>query len=257
MLVYRETKQNFMQDVVDDRIAGRITEAFEARLHRAQAGEKRAWKNSMEYMHKVLSTDDISGDCGVAIEFGVPLTPSRIDFVLTGEAGDRGAAVIVELKQWEKLEKVERRDALVRTYVGGAVQEKPHPSYQAWSYARMIEDYNEDVRNRRIDLAPCAYLHNYRAAAAGDPLFDDSYGRYLKEAPAFCQGDVRKLREFIAGEQFRDLPREERRMLVKQEVVMTELVDVLNERITYWRGDDFQLGKACDLSGDGTCEACQ
>lgn len=69
--------------------------------------------------------------------------------------------------------------------------------------------------------------------------------------------NLSKLREFIAGEQFRGLPREERRMLVKQEVVMTELVDVLNERITYWRGDDFQLGKACDLSGDGTCEACQ
>ena len=198
MLVYRETKQNFMRDVEDDRIADRITAAFEARLHRAQKGEKRAWKNSMEYMYKVLNTDGISGGCGVAIEFGVPYTSSRIDFVLTGERAERGAAVIVELKQWDKLEKVERRDALVRTYVGGGEREVPHPSYQAWSYARMIDDYNEAVRDHRIDLAPCAYLHNYQAAKAGDPLFDVSYDRYLKEAPAFCEGDVRKLREFIA-----------------------------------------------------------
>lgn len=26
----------------------------------------------------------------------------------------------------------------------------------------MIEDYNEDVRKYKINLKPCAYLHNYR-----------------------------------------------------------------------------------------------
>lgn len=66
-----------------------------------------------------------------------------------------------------------------------------------------------------------------------------------------------KLREFIAGEQFRALHREERRMLINQEAVMTELVAVLNERIAYWRGDGFDLGAPANLADDGTCEACQ
>ena len=38
----------------------------------------------MEYMNKVLNASSIPDGCGVAIEFGVPYTSSRIDFLLTG-----------------------------------------------------------------------------------------------------------------------------------------------------------------------------
>lgn len=42
---------------------------------------------------------------------------------------------------------------------------------------------------------------------------------------------------------------------------MTELATVLAERVAAFLpapvGDDFPLGKACDLSGDTGCEACQ
>ena len=47
-------------------------------------------------MYRVLNTEAIPGGCGVTIEFGVPYTSSRIDFLLTGrQNGDRDAAVIV------------------------------------------------------------------------------------------------------------------------------------------------------------------
>jgi uncharacterized protein len=73
----------------------------------------------MQYMYRVLNTDDIPGGCGVAIEFGVPYTSSRIDFLLTGrQNGARDSAVIVELKQWSELEAVPGKDAIVRTFVG-------------------------------------------------------------------------------------------------------------------------------------------
>lgn len=56
-------------------------------------------------MYKVLNTPALPDGCGVAIEFSVPYTSSRIDFLLTGrQDGARDAAVIVELKQWEALE---------------------------------------------------------------------------------------------------------------------------------------------------------
>ena len=46
-----------------------------------------------------------------------------------------------------------------------------------------------------------------------------------------------------------------------QEDVMTELATVLAERIAAFMPAaaeaDFPLGKACDLSGDTACEACQ
>lgn len=203
MLVYKATKSEFVADVTNDVIVTRITEAFEARLHRANASEVRSWKNSMEYMNKVLNTSDIPDQCGVAIEFGVPYTNSRIDFLLTGrgmgtdDVPGTDAAVIVELKQWDKLEAVPGQDAIVRTYVGGANRNVSHPSYQAWSYAQMIEAYNESVRDEQIELLPCAYLHNYKVADGYDPLLDPAYFEYLGRAPVFCQGDVVKLRSFI------------------------------------------------------------
>lgn len=74
---------------------------------------------------------------------------------------------------------------------------------------------------------------------------------------------LRKLRAFIADEKrpYRNLPRDERRRLMRQEDIMTELAMVLAERIAAFlpaaAEADFPLGKACDLSGEGTCEACQ
>lgn len=198
MLVYQATKREFMDDVEADAIADHITAAFERKLHRANPAEVTSWRNSMEYMYKVLNTPAVPDGCGVAIEFSVPYTSSRIDFLLTGrQNGARDAAVIVELKQWQALEALPAKDGVVRTFVGGAHRETAHPSYQAWSYARMIEDYNEAVRRAEIELVPCAYLHNYRESPMHDPLRDPAYLEYLERAPAFCSGDALKLRDFI------------------------------------------------------------
>ncbi len=48
----------------------------------------------------------------------------------------------------------------------------------------MIEDYNEAVREARIDLLPCAYLHNYKCAEppAYDRLLDPSNAYRLSNA---------------------------------------------------------------------------
>lgn len=198
MLVYEATKAEFMDDVDRDLIADHITAAFERKVHRANPREVESWRNSMQYMYRVLNTEAIPGGCGVAIEFGVPYTSSRIDFLLTGrQNGTRNTAVIVELKQWQALEAIPTKDGVVRTFIGGAHRETAHPSYQAWSYARMIEDYNESVRNAEVGLVPCAYLHNYRESPVHDPLRDPAYLEYLERAPAFCNGDAMRLRDFI------------------------------------------------------------
>ncbi len=112
MLVYQATKREFMDDVEHDLIADHITAAFERKLHRANPAEVKSWRNSMEYMYKVLNTPALPDGCGVAIEFSVPYTSSRIDFLLTGrQDGARDAAVIVELKQRQSLEAVPTKTA--------------------------------------------------------------------------------------------------------------------------------------------------
>ena len=203
MLVYQATKDDFMQDVEADVLVERISAAFRERIHRPQQYEVRSWQQSMQHMYKVLNTPDIPGNCGVAIEFRVPYTNSRIDFLLTGSAAPAlpeptyDAAVIIELKQWDALTATDR-DGVVNTRFHGGLADTTHPSYQAWSYARMIDNYNEAVRDEQIVLLPCAYLHNYRVSGPDDPLLEPRYAEYIKEAPVFCYGDVFKLRGFIS-----------------------------------------------------------
>jgi uncharacterized protein len=244
LLVYQATKAEFMDDVDRDLIVDHITRAFEERVHRANPREVVAWNNSMQYMYKVLNSPEIPQSCGVAIEFGVPYTASRIDFLLTGrESEERDSAVIIELKQWAELETVPGKDGVVRTFVGGARREVSHPSYQAWSYARMIEDYNEAVRDEQIDLRPCAYLHNYEVSDGYDPLLDPAYLEYLEKAPAFCHGDVMKLRDFICrsikqGDEGRVLYHIESGRLRPSKSLQDALVGMLNGNDEFVMIDD-------------------
>lgn len=51
-------------------------------------------------MAKVLNDEEIPGDAGVAIEYGIPQTSNRVDFILTGSCAEKNPnVIIVELKQ--------------------------------------------------------------------------------------------------------------------------------------------------------------
>lgn len=199
MIIYSGSKQRFMDEVEDDTIAQTVRDSILAKMHRKTGeAEFRSWKNSLEYMYKVLNDDDIPSDSGVAIEYNLPNTAKRVDFLISGYDEDqRSNVVIVELKQWSELSKVDGLDGLVETFVAGRRRRVVHPSYQAWSYAAMIRDYNEYVQGTSVQLWPCAYLHNYQRADNDDPLDDSIYQDYLDDAPAFTSGEVKKLRAFI------------------------------------------------------------
>ena len=198
MLIYEGTKDNFLSSVEQDTIAVEIENNIYERMHRHTAkNEFRAWENSMEYMYKVLNDQDIPSDAGIAIEYNIPQTSKRVDFLISGYGKKEDAnVVLIELKQWDELKAIPGRDGLVETYTGNAVRQVVHPSYQAWSYAMLISDYNASVQEGMISIFPCAYLHNYRRHDQ-DPLDAEQYETYLEDAPAFTRGEVTKLREFI------------------------------------------------------------
>lgn len=187
-----------MTSVVQDTIAVEIERNIYERMHRHTAkNEFRAWENSMEYMYKVLNDQDIPSDAGIAIEYNIPQTSKRVDFLISGYGEKEDAnVVLIELKQWDEVEVVPGRDALVQTYTGNAVRQVVHPSYQAWSYAMLISDYNASVQEGMVSIFPCAYLHNYRRHEQ-DPIDAEQYKIYLEDAPAFTRGEVTKLRNFI------------------------------------------------------------
>lgn len=198
MIVYDGVKTDFLASCENDSIAMEIEENILAKLGRhTPKTEFRSWENSLNYMYKVLNDDGIPADAGIAIEYNIPQTSKRVDFMISGYGSDREPEmVIVELKQWETLEEVSGTDALVETYTGGANRRVVHPSYQAWSYAQLIRDYNQSVQDRRIKISPCACLHNY-IRHEEDPIDAGQYEEYLEEAPAYTKGQLPELREFI------------------------------------------------------------
>ncbi len=88
-------------------------------------------------------------------------------------------------------------DGVVRTRFAHGEADCSHPSYQSWSYAELLKNFNETVDNDEIPLQPCAYLHNCRS---GGDLLDPFYARYVELAPVFLSGEEEraKLRAFIA-----------------------------------------------------------
>lgn len=198
MIVYDGLKSDFLQSVDNDTIALEIQERIKQKLgHNTVSNEFLSWDNSMQYMYKVMNDPEIPNNAGIAIEYNVPQTAKRVDFMISGyDHHDNPGMVIIELKQWSKLNKVDHTDSLVETYVGHANRRVVHPSYQAWSYARLISDYNAAVQDLKIQLIPCAFLHNY-IRQDHDPLDDEQYDTYTSVAPAFTKGQVRDLRALI------------------------------------------------------------
>jgi DUF2075 family protein len=195
MIVYQATKEEFSTDVLSDLIDTKILAFFRKTLLRgAPQAEINSWKNSMLYMDKVLNDSEIPDDCGVAIEYQIPLTSKRVDFILTG-LGETNSehAIIIELKQWSDAQ-LSDKDGIVETMINRRIREMAHPSYQAWSYATLLQNFNESIEKENILLQPCAYLHNY---VRDDVIANPHYQEYLEKAPVFLRGDGKRLRDFI------------------------------------------------------------
>lgn len=200
MIIYSKTKDGFMDDlcggVLEDEIASAVLEKFG---RHTPPSEVRAWKNSLAYMGNILGTSSVPGNAGVAIEYNIPYTSKRVDLIVSGyDSEGRNSAVIVELKQWEHADSVPGKDGVVRTYINGGDHEVTHPSYQAWSYATAINDFNADVQDNGVVLQPCAYLHNY-VEREPEPLLDPIYDVYVSKAPVFVKHDGLKLKRFLEG----------------------------------------------------------
>lgn len=198
MLVYESIKSNFVNDVDLNQITDKILNKFKEVFHRGTSeSEINSWRESMLRMRGVLADKDIPDTTGVAIEFNIPHTSKRIDFLLSGfDKNKNNSIIIIELKQWTHADAVLDKDGIVSTVTGKALREVPHPSYQAWSYASLINSYNQDVYNRNVGLHPCAFLHNYDLTE-GDPIISEQYKCYIDVAPMFGSKDFEKLRNFI------------------------------------------------------------
>lgn len=195
MIVYQSNKGKFLDDVLTNDIENIVLNNIKTKLNRGvSVSEIKSWAVSLSFMDRIMRDPEIPEGCGIAIEYQIPQTGKRIDFIITGQGEKRNdCAILIELKQWSEA-KLTSKDSIVETYVGGRMGEHPHPSYQAWSYATLLQGFNEVVYTENIELHPCAYLHNY---VDDDVIKNDFYSEYIIKAPIFLKSDAVKLRDFI------------------------------------------------------------
>lgn len=199
MIVYEDSKRNFVEDVKTNCIADIIAEKI--RLHGINAGHERefvSWQNSLQFMRNIIDDHEIDDEVKVAIEYSIPMTSKRVDFILCGSDSDkRDNVVIIELKQWQKAEVVaDDMHYCVRTFVGGGERIVCHPSYQAYSYSCFIRNYSQVVDNNHINLVPCAYLHNYDPQYRNN-LSHHAYDDWIREAPFFIRNETAAFSNYI------------------------------------------------------------
>lgn len=199
MIVYNATKAEFNNDVLLNLISDKILKKLcEANINGGGDSEYRSWENSLNYMRNVLDDKDIPDNSSIAIEYQIPRTSKRVDFIIAGSNdNNKDTVIVVELKQWDKVEKIDNEMLhSVRAYTGGAVRMVNHPSYQAYSYSVFIRNSSEKVQDEDIKIIPCAYLHNYDPKYIGE-LNDNIFKMWYDEAPFFIKNQMLELRNFI------------------------------------------------------------
>jgi hypothetical protein len=195
MIVYQNTKDKFVDDLMSNQIELIIENTVKNKLgHGVSKSEIDSWHNSITNIGIQLTNIKIPDDAKISIEYRIPSTSKRIDFIITGEDESRVETVLViELKQWSSAKPTEKDGVVIAQFRYGEA-ETAHPSYQAWSYCSLLKNFNETVYQEDIQLKPCAYLHNYQE----DNVIKNSfYQFYLNEAPVFLKTDSAKLRSFI------------------------------------------------------------
>jgi len=198
MLAYVATKKDFLLDAptIGEIVRASVQEKLGIRVN-PESGEYRSWTNSLgNAMFHVMNSPEVPEDAGVAIEYRLHGRQQRIDFMISGtDQANHSQLVLIELKQWDAMEQSNLSDH-VRTYLNGGLRDVPHPSYQAWSYSRLLQDFYEYVSTDPIAVSPTVYLHNLLSTGiAKSKQYDD----LLAKAPIFASGESVKLREYICS----------------------------------------------------------
>lgn len=194
MIIYQETKRQFIDDVDHNAIKARLVDAFRDKTGSVPSDE-RVWAEEYSRFSNVLRAAEVADDIQVAIEYHISAAGRfRIDVLLAGNDGHTDNGMIIELKAWDKAE-VSEVDDLVYAPVGGG-KHTQHPCVQARKYKGLILRFNQDIREQSVCFHSIAYLFNLHRRKP-EPLEDPRYKEVLRDSRLFLADDVDGLRGFI------------------------------------------------------------
>lgn len=194
MISYLATKDEFLRDApqIEDKIRAAVKRKFNLNVGQS---EYISWRNSLgNAMFHVINNELIPKDAGIAVEYRVNGRKYRIDFLITGkDINGKDSLSIIELKQWTEIQFSDLQDH-VRTRLGGGLSDERHPSYQAWSYASHLKNFNEFIYETKVQVSASTYLHNCLDRSV---VGDSRYEQFLREAPVFLKGELLDLQKHI------------------------------------------------------------
>jgi DNA replication protein DnaC len=197
MLLYQGTSDEFVSETTKNAIVDKLEGSFKRQMgYNPSEPERRSWQNSLRAMALVVSVSGLKKH-GVGIEYQLPGSSKRLDFMITGLSVDKKKeAVIIELKQWEKTEPGDG-DKVV-TFVGQRERDVLHPSVQVGNYRQYLSDQLVALHEGEtsIRLSACSYLHNY-SLEKDDPLLEEKFKAVVQKNPVFSKDDVDKLVTYL------------------------------------------------------------
>ena len=196
MIIFSCLKKDFDFYVEKGIISNQVYDAYKEKLgKKTRLNQIKAWANSLPMMKEVIS--DLPDDVGIAIEFNIPLTSKRVDFVVSGyDSEHKPVLLLFELKQWEAVTDIKNEDAIVNTLISNREKRCLHPSYQVLSYAELLESYNQFVEKANVQIYPFVYLHNY-TIQNNDSLFLNKFKKYYRNAPIYGKYEKEELKEAV------------------------------------------------------------
>ncbi len=195
-MVFSCLKKEFIDYVKRDIISNKVYDAYKEKFNKkTKLNQIKAWANSLPFMKDII--EELPDNAGITIEYGIPLTSKRVDFIISGYNEEmRPTIILVELKQWEYAKEVKNLDGVIKTLIGDKEKNSLHPAYQVGSYAELLNNYNINIQDYKIKVVPLVYLHNYDLSLSDD-LYSKKYSPYYKKVLMFGKNDKDYLKDLI------------------------------------------------------------
>jgi uncharacterized protein len=194
MIIYAETKRQFLEDVDLNRLKQKLVDGFTRQTGGVPA-DRHVWADEYARFSGTLRRAAIDDDVQVAIEYHIPTAGrSRIDVLLAGNDGERDNGVVLELKAWSEADKSEVPELVWSPYGGGSLSQ--HPCVQARKYKGLILRFNADIAEKDIGIHSAAYLFNL-VRRRPEPLEDARYRHIIDDTHLFLADDADALARYI------------------------------------------------------------
>jgi uncharacterized protein len=193
MRLYSGSSVDFIDDATRNQIESILTEQYTLAFGRRPSDpERHSWSNSLVRMKDVLSAAKLR-DNGILLEYQLPWSSRRLDFLTTGtDPAGLARAEIIELKQWDRCDETFEPNEVL-TEVGRGRRVVLHPSVQVAGYEQYLRDaHSAFYGSAPIELGSSAYLHNFRRASAG-PLFSEKFADVIATHPLYLSEDFDSL----------------------------------------------------------------